>query len=153
LLRFQHRFTIGSARVGASISGVLFIVAGLTYVLPGSQSDLGGRVIGTVAIIIGMALPCHGFVDARLTVSNDGVTYFRYLRPRRLPWADIVSFDAGQSRSMLHWPCVVITTTHGRVRVDAMAGRRAAIDGIVDELRELQRARLSDADHGSGSIL
>lgn len=109
--------------------------------LPAADPDIGELAAGSFAMLAALLLVLNSFINTRLVASMDGVTYWRYFKRHVVSWGKISSFTIGTSLSMAHWPCLVIETSDGRVRIDGVSGTRSFVTYVADDLRDFQMKR------------
>jgi hypothetical protein len=127
------------ATIGIIISSG-FVLVGLSGLDPASHAGVQGIGIFVVLCSIGAWLAVM-FATNRLVVSNEKIVYYYNTRKKVIPWECVVSFDVGISRTGPRWPCVVIHTGSGLMRLSGVAGTRAFADRVVRELQSFQADR------------
>jgi hypothetical protein len=117
-------------------SSLLFLIIGVGMLAPASHTGLSGMVVGIIVIAFSVFLFGHAILDTRLVVDADGIVYWKHLRKRTVLWSTVKSFHVGISNSLARWPCLVIDTSSGRLRIDNIAGTRGFVEKLVRELQE-----------------
>jgi cytochrome c biogenesis protein CcdA len=119
------------------IFGFVMLIVGASGLAPSNHAGVGGVVFFFV-VLIGAGSLIALVVTNRVEVTSSSITLWRNFRHQTIPWSNIRSFETGKSRSTGQWPCLVIVTDSGRIRVDSVAGSRAHIGRVLEELRAWQ---------------
>jgi hypothetical protein len=130
---YRAAFAICSSIVVAAF----FVIIGVAMVVSADQVGVSGLIVGVIALFGGIAIGAITFCN-RLVVDADNIVYWHNFRRRVIPWADVRAFTIGASRSFVRWPCVVIATDSGRIRVDAVAGTKKYVEKAIAELTAKQ---------------
>ncbi len=102
------------------------------------QVGVSGIIVGGFATVAAISMGALVTTN-RLVVTSGGIIYWHNFRKKDIPWPSVRSFEIGTSRSMLRWSCLVVNSSSGRVRVDAVAGTRSFVEGVAEELRLFQQ--------------
>ena len=116
----------------------VFLLLGISGLNPASHAGLSGMIIAGISAAFSIWLAAL-IITSGLTVTPEYIAYRKNFRKRTIPWSSVRSFDIGKSQSVVRWPCLVINTDSGRVRVDNIAGTRSFVDRVAGELRSFQR--------------
>jgi hypothetical protein len=121
---------------------VLMLAISLVYFLVGVSilgvdTGIANAVSGVVLLAFSAYLGGLALTE-RLVVASRGVEFRHNFRRTAIPWPAIRGFDVGVSRSLARWPCLIINSDSGWVRVGCIAGSRSFVDGVAAELRGLQ---------------
>jgi hypothetical protein len=102
---------------------------------------VSGAIVSGFVLAFAVWLAAVTLTGRRVAVNSGGLTYWTRLRKQTVPWPVVRSFRVGISRSLVHWPCLVITTDSDEVRVDSVAGTRRSIENLVRELEDIAATR------------
>ncbi len=137
-------FRVKAGFAGGLLSSLVFLLVGLSGLLPSTHAGPGGIAIGGLLVAFGLYLLAFSVIATRLVITNTGIIYWKRLKKNTIPWSSVRSFGIGLSRSLVHWPCLVIQTENGPARVDSIAGSRAFVERVIRDLDDIRR-------HGPGS--
>jgi cytochrome c biogenesis protein CcdA len=127
--------------VSGLVVSLMFLVPGVCGLAPPTHAGISGMIVAGLLAAFGLWLFARSVLVTRLIVTPASITYRRRLRKHTVPWPYVQSFDVGISRSLVHWPSLLIVTQSGLIRVDTIAGSRAFAEKLVRELRGIQSSR------------
>ena len=112
----------------------VFLLVGVSGLIPANHAGPSGMIIAGISVAFSIWLAAL-IITNGLTVTREYIVYRNNFRKRTIPWSSVRSFDIGKSQSVVRWPCLVINTDSGQVRVDSIAGTRSFVDRVACELR------------------
>lgn len=125
------------------VSLVLMLVISTVLLLVGLSiltvdSGTGNLVFGSLWLVFSVALGSLALTE-RLVVSDWGLEFRHNFRTKSIPWSAINTFGVGKSRSLIHWPCLVINSSDGYVMVGSLSGSNSFVKQIASELESKKR--------------
>jgi hypothetical protein len=132
-------FTAKATLIPGLIATLIFFILGVSLLLPASNTGASGAVIGIISVAFAAYLCAMIVTTSRVTVNSVGMVYWHNLRRKEIPWSSAKSFRVGVSRSLVHWPCLVVVSDSGTARVDGISGNRAFVEKIISELQVILR--------------
>ena len=144
-------FIAKTSLISGLIASLIFFILGVSLLLPASGTGVSGAIIGVISVACAAYLCAIIVTTSRVTVNSAGIIYWHNLRKKEVSWSSVRSFRVGTSRSLVHWPCLVVVSGSGSTRVDGISGTRTFVERIIGELQVIQRDQNNDSSV-SGSI-